>query len=369
MAGEHATCGKCRTAAATVYQDGGGVRCFACFESALVSGVKAAMAKHKMIGFRETVGLAVSGGVGSMAFAILMRNILRTAKNLQCTLVVLHVVPDDARRARAAYLGEWAHDAGMRFSSSELHESSNTLLDLVTDASDRVRVRKLAVHHALRRLGAEHKCSKILLATTATQLACDILSELAVGAGYNMYEACASSVENAPIQPPFYRPLRDVSKRQLVRYALGHGLYEQLYPCTVAMLPSPIPTIQSTVEQFIVDLQKQRASTCATVVRTAGRLGGVPDCDDIDGADHAAPVLCAVCLGKAEPSDWVAKARGPDFRELEVERDAAACSSYANALCHACSGVASRMRHRSADLGKVVIDRMRERREIEEFLL
>ncbi|EMC97920.1 hypothetical protein BAUCODRAFT_56334, partial [Baudoinia panamericana UAMH 10762] len=159
----------------------------------------------------------------------------------------------------------------------DLATALNTLTTSPTSRQDltQLLLRRLIVHHA-----NQHACEAILWGDSTTRLAERTLSETAKGRGFAVPTTVADGDAEAVYGVPFYFPMRDLLRKEVVAYA---GMIEPaLDDCVVQDLSSTSSagktvsmknvTIDDLMTQYFESVEQEYPSIVANVVKTAGKL-------------------------------------------------------------------------------------------------
>ncbi|XP_054279048.1 cytoplasmic tRNA 2-thiolation protein 2-B [Macrosteles quadrilineatus] len=237
-------------------------------------------------------------------------------------------------------------------------------------------------------------CNKIFTAETANDLAVKLITNVSLGRGAQLpYDVGFSDDRYAEVK--VIRPMRDLSKKELVFYNVFHDLIPAHVPSLLTKA-EPHSSIHRLTESFLTDLQDGFPSTLSTVFRVADKLTTNPE-DKIICPLCQAPVdtdkVPSSSLSATQFSRIVSHA-GPsklDASSLEATcnlgseqccngggdqscRNKASEPSLQNLLCYGCNLIV-----RNADVAKFpnevkrslqeASQRFQMRKEIEHFLL
>ena len=180
----------------------------------LTEKVRATISSHSMLQPREKILVAVSGGVDS---TILLDILYRLAQEYGVNLAVAHLdhrLRGEESKEDARFVAQLAEGYGLPLISEsiDVRAVAGEKKMGIEEAARMVRMRFL--RETAQTLGA----AKIALGHTANDRAETMLFNLIRGAG------TAGLAGIKPANPPFVRPLIDVTRAEVVAYAHEHNL-------------------------------------------------------------------------------------------------------------------------------------------------
>ncbi|KAI0561516.1 Cytoplasmic tRNA 2-thiolation protein [Gracilaria domingensis] len=319
-------CSRCSLPAVVYMVDS--PRCSTCFTHYLRKTFKASLGRLGG-GGRRKLAIAFSGGPTSAAVCFLYAHYVSTLvpnpKAPKVQLVILHVSaaePPPVVRAVAKLVP----NAILRVIPPAFDANK------VRDKNDRVYMQQMAVYRALLEAAGEHECEALVLGTSATRAAADVLKALAFGRGSAVKDLSSGVLEMSGVK--VLRPVRDIPVRLLVRYA-----YLQLPDACFVNKEENGAGIHSLTHRFIQHAGADNAASVHNIVRTADKLiqtkgracllcGSVIDkrerkvaksaqsCGECQGCDCSQSFeLCSAC------SACVGRASGDQNAVLEVISD------------------------------------------------
>ncbi|HDL86210.1 MAG TPA: tRNA lysidine(34) synthetase TilS, partial [Candidatus Acetothermia bacterium] len=180
----------------------------------LTEKVRSTISLHSLLEHSEKILVAVSGGVDSVVLLDLLRQL---APEYSLELVVAHLdhqLRGEESRTDARFVEQLALRYGLSFVSESM------------DVRVVARKKKIGIEEAarmvrlqfLRTTAEKVGATKIAIGHTSNDLAETVLFNLIRGAG------TAGLVGIRPVNPPFVRPLIDVTRAEIVSYAREHDL-------------------------------------------------------------------------------------------------------------------------------------------------
>lgn len=340
-------------------------RCEACFTHYLQRTFKTAIGRLNA-GGRRTVAVGVSGGESSTAAALLLRDYHLTLtvnpKLAPARIILVHVRThsDYSGNATEQETGQMGiHDTSV---IDALHAAIPTsdlvvvgmdpvdfeLLCRVRDHTDRTQLKRAALFKTLARTAAQHECDTVILGSSVSRMACDVLCAIATARGSQVFDdACGAlsrhpqrkeeEEEEAAANVRFVRPLGSVPIRLLVRYARMWLLASSLRWQSLSMQTQdtnpvvnfvhdrvPQRSIQSVAQQFICSVADDNVSSVHNVVRVSERLlaPSGPTC-----------VLCHHVIINIDDDDGLYHQRQP---QKEAIQQPASCNSTTATGCVTC---------------------------------
>lgn len=151
----------------------------------------------------------------------------------------------------------------------------------ISDISDRRALERAVVLQALVDAARTEGCNTLLLGSSASRAATDVLHAIATARGAAVQEVAAASTAVRDVK--VLRPLRDIALRLIVRYArlempdVDWSYREQLHISR---------DMYGLVERFVGEVGVDNSASVHNVVRTADKL--------LDGRE----VRCMVCGGR-----------------------------------------------------------------------
>eukprot|EP00186_Timspurckia_oligopyrenoides_P005193 CAMPEP_0182447084 /NCGR_PEP_ID=MMETSP1172-20130603/11183_1 /TAXON_ID=708627 /ORGANISM="Timspurckia oligopyrenoides, Strain CCMP3278" /LENGTH=370 /DNA_ID=CAMNT_0024643369 /DNA_START=124 /DNA_END=1233 /DNA_ORIENTATION=+ len=262
------------------------------------------MAREKMLPFKAKVAIAVSGGISSTALSMMIQGIVKRSAALSVDVHLVHVQDREQKTEGAAdAVCKLANHLGFPLSTSILDDSLQSTLSAVRDNTDEANLRRAYTIDILTRRAADLGCGVLLLGSSATRVASDIVSAVVCGRGTQVMPAIAShSFHSGCVL--VCRPFRDVSARAVTRWAVTRGaLIFSGYGGVGARgsSNSGARDVNILSERFILGLQEQNLSTCHTVVKTIAKLH----------EPSGSGVQCILCDGKVEPFEKKLQALPP----------------------------------------------------------
>jgi len=296
--------------------DGG--RCRVCFVDSVFAAVRVAVGRAAMLppsrygfGGDEARGIliAVSGGLSSMAMLYLLRPMLfaRTdPSRRRCPVVVAHICarngPSDNGERHLLELEKFAHTLGF----DQVVLSRGVVRHRAQqDQSDDEFMQEEWILDSLVEVANQCHCERVFLGSNATRLASNLVTALVTGRGNAVPVSISSTFCRSNVT--FFRPMKDLTGRQLCRFAVIQDImpYVVVDPHTIL---SGQRTLGSMSTEFVLRLQDDKSSTISTLLRTAEKVGvragpGSPQCmfcDELIAPQSIAPemsstLLCYAC--------------------------------------------------------------------------
>lgn len=311
-------------------------------------------------GGQRTLAVAISGGESSATAAVLLhRYHLTLCPNpfvASARIILIHVTNHDANEPphNLSHI-QAIHDT---IPKSELivtpfDSATSAEIARISDPSDRHELYKIELMKMLATAASSTGAEGIILGTSATRAAANILGSVASGRGSSVRShACAESSINGT---RFLQPLKSLSIRILVRFA-------RLNLTNVSFTNNVVPprSLPSIVERFVCTAADDNPSSVHNVVRVAERL------DENSGA------LCVLCgspflVSGCAPNNGQTQCGNQEPCENCEEKE----PGIHMAVCYACRGCVDRAGGERDPDNPVtrLIKRGEMRKQIEDFLL
>lgn len=298
-------------------------RCISCFKSYLRKTFKTSLGRLGAGGRRPSLAIALSGGHSSCAVALLLQTYLKSLtpnpKVANTKLIAVHV-SDGPIPAAVQEICERIDARLVTVPLEQIH---------VKDATDRRDIRCIMKMKLILRMARENGCDSVLLGTSLTRAAADVLQACIMARGTSVRNAAIGSIDVDDVR--VVRPLKDVPVRQLARYAMlemGHADFA--YDRTDAGL-------YDIVQRFVEEAAEDNVASIHNVVKTAGKLlvrsGARCDvcsaimveneqsCGGCEGCDcEEKRVLCTGCSGCVQRGGIKVDTIFDEMRENERRR-------------------------------------------------
>jgi cytoplasmic tRNA 2-thiolation protein 2 len=150
------------------------------------------------------------------------------------------------------------------------------LLKAIPSATSRADVATILKTRLVVRFAKESGCEGVLWGDSTTKLAEKILAETAKGRGFSLPWEVTDGM--SPYELPFFYPMRDVLKKELVAHAdiidppLSELIDDEAFAPTQAPPSSKNTTIDILMKQYFESVEEHYPSIVSNVVRTAGKL-------------------------------------------------------------------------------------------------
>ncbi|KAK6945291.1 Cytoplasmic tRNA 2-thiolation protein 2 [Dillenia turbinata] len=151
--------------------------------------------------------------------------------------------------------------------SSDSDDGRLRLQELLDDVSDVTGKEDLLLHLrmlSLQKIALENGYNRLVLGSSASRIACHVLSSTIKGRGYSL--PADIQYIDARREVPVVLPLRDCLKQELSMFCHLEGLK------TIEVLKSSHSGINSLVSSFVKLLQEENPSRERTILRTAEKL-------------------------------------------------------------------------------------------------
>lgn len=270
-------------------------RCLACFRSYLRKTLKTNIGRLGAGGRPTTIAIALSGGYCSTALSLLYSHYLTTLNpNPHAPpprIVILHAFKEEPP-AIVKKLAELLPDSTI-VTKPIISDVAKALKD-VKDATDVASIRHHVILQSLTEAAQENGCDKLLLGTSATRAAADVLHATITARGTLVRDAAAPRIKSGIVE--VIRPLRDIPTRQLARYAMLELPDADFLDDNVESNSG----LYDVVSRFIGEVGVDNPASVHNIVRTAGKLLEISgDPCDICGAS----VITKSCCGDSCDGD------------------------------------------------------------------
>ncbi|KAG8284736.1 Cytoplasmic tRNA 2-thiolation protein 2 [Homalodisca vitripennis] len=161
------------------------------------------------------------------------------------------------------------------------HNTSNLcdLFNSISDTTSKMDLLSKLRYNLLIQVAKVLGCNKMFTAETADDLAVKLMTNVSLGRGAQLPYDVGFSDERCP-EVKVVRPLRDLSKKELVFYNVFHNLKSAHVP-SLSTKADVHSSIQKLTESFLCELQDGFPSTLSTVFRVADKLTTTPGERDV----------------------------------------------------------------------------------------
>jgi cytoplasmic tRNA 2-thiolation protein 2 len=265
--------------------------CRECFSkyihTKVVKRMEAFRTRHSTAGLERKLLLPVSFGVSSVSLLhILDQHLLSQKQKTGRTgfsLHVLYIRSPDQSQGFETKLKDLGHAyPNHELSTADLDElfaepgDLSAILQQLPSASSIIDVISLLRTRFMVKFAKENACEAILWGDSTTKLAERVLAETAKGRGFSLPWQVADG--SSPYGVPFYYPMRDVLKKELLAHAklidppLSALIDTKAFESTQAPPSAKNTTIDVLMRQYFEDIEESYPSIVSNVVRTTGRL-------------------------------------------------------------------------------------------------
>ncbi|KAK4392467.1 Cytoplasmic tRNA 2-thiolation protein 2 [Sesamum angolense] len=251
--------------------------CADCFRSNLFGKFRFAVTSNAMISPSDNVLVALSGGPGSSGIdemKLIVSSLAPPSKQF-------FVIPTESIYSPDCAAGR-----------DQLTKLASAVSD-VTGKEDLVEHLRML---SLQKIATENGCTKIVLGTCTSRIACHVLEATVKGQGFSL--SADIQYVDARWEIPVVLPLRDCLSEELntlcnldrLKLLLHDGsfFYCQDSLKTIDVLQQPRSGINGLIASFVKLLQQENPSRESTIVRTAGKLtpfcfNRIPEVGDDNG--------------------------------------------------------------------------------------
>uniref|UniRef100_A0A1B6JV90 Cytoplasmic tRNA 2-thiolation protein 2 n=1 Tax=Homalodisca liturata TaxID=320908 RepID=A0A1B6JV90_9HEMI len=161
------------------------------------------------------------------------------------------------------------------------HNTSNLcdLFNSISDTTSKMDLLSKLRYNLLIQVAKVLGCNKMFTAETADDLAVKLMTNVSLGRGAQLPYDVGFSDDRCP-EVKVVRPLRDLSKKELVFYNVFHNLKSAHVP-SLSTKADVHSSIQKLTESFLCELQDGFPSTLSTVFRVADKLTTTPGERDV----------------------------------------------------------------------------------------
>lgn len=291
--------------------------CNDCFEAYATHKFRGTLGKSKLVRPNDKILVGFSGSAGSVALLNLIRAGMQESVHKRLVFETQVIFIDDFLEPRTEIEKKSSIDSvisliksfgfpGYFISLSEIfsadlkinkidevtydhhqgpEDSLRNLFQALTNKTAKQELLKKLRLTLLASVARNLQCSKVFLADSATSLAVDILSNVAVGRGAQL-SLDVGFVDDRFEGLAILRPMRDFSKQELDYYLELHCL-EPLKKIK-KINDNPFESIQKLTEEFVLDLESQFTGTVSTVYRTGAKISS-------EGFSPEERQVCVIC--------------------------------------------------------------------------
>ncbi|CAN8067405.1 unnamed protein product [Agarophyton chilense] len=236
-------------------------RCASCFTHYLQKTFKNSLGRFGG-GGRRKLAIALSGGPTSSAVGLLYAHYISTLvanpKAPEVQPVILHVSTTEPPSVVETVVS-LVPNAVLQVVSPAFDTSK------IRDGNDRIFMHQTAVLRALLEATKDHACEALILGTSASRAAADVLKALIFGRGNAVKDQSCGVVHLDGVK--VLRPVRDIPVRLLVRYA-----YLQLPDVCFKINEEAKAGLHSVANRFIQHAGADNVASVHNIVRTADKL-------------------------------------------------------------------------------------------------
>ena len=276
--------------------------CKACFLTAVHHKVRATLGKHKATRPGDRVLVAATGGQSSTSLLhILQQGCNTDTKRLLFNPSVVYVdegavygIPKEDREKRIAEVVDVLQTFGFPVHIALIENCGGDNV-APTQTGEKVRIdpdladtfgksftslkegsarQELLLHlrrHVLVRAAKELSCTKVFTAEHGTNLAVDLLSGVAGGAGGSLAQRVGFK-DQRDGDVTVMRPMRDVSGKEVAVYTHLHGLPTVAKGKAWGAGENVLYSLHRLTEDFLVGLQQDFPATIPTIFKTGDKL-------------------------------------------------------------------------------------------------
>ncbi|XP_072943637.1 cytoplasmic tRNA 2-thiolation protein 2 [Epargyreus clarus] len=263
--------------------------CEICYLVYINHKFRACIGKNKVITPNESILIGLSGGIGSIVLLDLIHTgiTLNTHKKLRVQPHFVHLTGQDGQDNVSEAIVEQCRKYGftVHIISMSNYTSSNDILscDLASQTTSNDFIKRIK-QNILASIAKDLKCRLIFTAENATALAAKLLSDLVIGRGAQVENDIGFS-DDRHEDIRILRPLREITKEELQHYINIKGLV----PACNHQLQN---SLQSVIDNFVQNLEKESPATISTICKTADKIGSD------NGGDQEKQ--CVFCKGKLD---------------------------------------------------------------------
>ncbi|KAH0534459.1 cytoplasmic tRNA 2-thiolation protein 2 [Cotesia glomerata] len=346
--------------------------CNDCFEAYATHKFRGTLGKSKLVRPNDKILVGFSGSAGSVALLNLIRAGMQESVHKRLVFETQVIFIDDFLEPRTEIDKKTSIDSiitliksfgfpGYVTSLSEIYnpelkiksihnideinynycqqaseESLKNLFQALTNKTAKQELLKKLRLTLLASVARNLQCSKVFLADSATSLAVDILSNVAVGRGAQL-SLDVGFVDDRFQELAILRPMRDFTEQELDYYLELHGL--ETLQRNKKTNDNPFESIQKLTEDFVLDLESQFTGTVSTVYRTGAKISS-------QGFSAEEQQVCVICNAPVDtkPQDGATAILATEFSRFistrgvkAVERNNGDCGSFKEP-CGGCQG-------------------------------
>ncbi|XP_023939475.1 cytoplasmic tRNA 2-thiolation protein 2-A [Bicyclus anynana] len=263
--------------------------CNTCFITNTNHKFRACLGRSKTLSPNEKVLICLSDSTSSMVLLDLVQNSisLNGTKKLRVIPFFLHIIEtateDSIRTAKLIIeqcnkynLDIYIVDINEYYSTNNILPDINVLPQTKSETLNNMRMNVSATIYddvivkikrtLFLRIASELSCKIIFTAETTTQLAKRLLTNLAIGRG-SQVENDIGFADQRDKSIKILRPMKDISNEE-IEYFLKVKQISKIQNSSNTKIG-----LQSVVDNFVLDLQKNYPATVSTVCKTADKLG------------------------------------------------------------------------------------------------
>ncbi|XP_057334441.1 cytoplasmic tRNA 2-thiolation protein 2 [Microplitis mediator] len=332
---DDAKCRKCNENNATIKLRGKDNYCNECFLLSATHKFRATLGKSKLVRPKDKVLVGYSGTAGSVALLNLIRAGMHESVHKRLVFESKVIYIDDGMlkkqdlAQRQAFIDQVRTQIkslgfpGYVTSLSECfnadsdvnvykldnyncedNDDLNNLFDQLTNDTAKQDLLKKLRYRLIASAAKKLECGKVFLGDDATNLAVDILSNVAVGRGAQL-AVDVGFVDDRFKNLMILRPMRDFTRVELDHYLNIHGL-KTLDTAKVTKSSDPFASIQQLTEDFILDLESQFTGTVSTVFRTGDKVCASKQSHNDNKSNDEICVICNALMDTRSLDDATA---------------------------------------------------------------
>lgn len=331
-------------------------RCESCFKTYMFRTFKTNIGRINQGTHDEKIAVAISGGEGSAAVAILQSQYhdslnIRPGKQ-RPKIVLIHVLmtDDDADVVPSSVRSIHQYIPGSELTNVAIDSTVWQSVNQIRDLSDRLQMRRQALFNALASKAEQIGCEAVVLGTSVTRSAARVLESIITARGTRVKTDASMKTDVNMLS--FIKPLSNISIRLLVRYAHIEMPHIHFIQHDISK-----NSLQHVVESFVCQVGDDNYSCVHNVVKVANRL------------NSNRGVRCAICGDVVLRGDI--ETNGNDVCGDDCGCDGCECESGdRSALCAGCQACVHRADGVAAHNAVLKLaNRAAMRKEIEQFLL